>query len=202
MSVETIAATGKILGSLFYFPPGSKQAQPLIDWLQSGEWLHDWPYGDPENLSPVAELLVESTRGEESDEEAFQRLFVGPYALPAPPWGSVYLDRESVLFGDSTLNLREWMRCHGIESQKLQAEPEDHIGLMLMMSAWLAENSPVLLDEFMTAHLFPWCFRYLTLLEQGVGHPLYQGIAQLAQITLAAWKAGCSLPVVELELYR
>ncbi len=35
-------------------------------------------------------------------------------ALPAPPWGSVWLDKENVLFGDSTLALREWMRANGI----------------------------------------------------------------------------------------
>ena len=202
MLAETIAATGKILGSLLYFPPHSEQVQSLIQWLQSGQWEQDWPYGESEHLQPIAALLGKSTQDSETQEEAFQRLFVGPYALPAPPWGSVYLDRESVLFGDSTLNLRKWMRLHGIETHQVHAEPEDHIGLMLMMSAWLAENSPALLEEFLATHLFPWAFRCLTLLEQGAVHPFYQGIAQLTQTTLAGWKDECSLAAVVHELYR
>ncbi|MFR1639066.1 MAG: hypothetical protein ACLSVD_07750 [Eggerthellaceae bacterium] len=32
----------------------------------------------------------------------------------APPWGSVYLDSESVLFGDSCIALGRWMRARGI----------------------------------------------------------------------------------------
>ncbi|MGB9098314.1 molecular chaperone TorD family protein [Erwinia sp.] len=36
----------------------------------------------------------------------WQTLFIGPKAFKAPPWGSVYLDGESVLFGDSTHSLR------------------------------------------------------------------------------------------------
>ncbi|WP_459176071.1 Tat proofreading chaperone DmsD [Ewingella americana] len=202
MSVEAIAATGKIVGSLLYFPPNSVQALPLIHWLQSNQWMQEWPYGEPEDLQPIATLLAQFTTHEEPDAEAFQRLFVGPYALPAPPWGSVYLDRESVLFGDSTLDLREWMRDHGIEPNRTQAEPEDHIGLMLMMSAWLAENSPALLNEFLAMHLFPWSFRYLTLLEEGAAHPLYQSLAQLTRITLTGWQQQCTHAVVEHELYR
>lgn len=202
MSAEAIAATGKVLGSLLYFPPDSEQAQPLFQWLQTHAWMPEWPYGGAERLQQIADSIAGNIASAESDEEAFQRLFVGPYALPAPPWGSVYLDRESVLFGDSTLNLREWMRRHGIEPHKVQAEPEDHIGLMLMMSAWLAENSPELLDEFLAMHLFPWAFRYLSLLEQGADHPVYQGIARLTQVTLEGWQQQCALAVIEHELYR
>ncbi|GBU12846.1 twin-arginine leader-binding protein for DmsA and TorA [Enterobacterales bacterium] len=202
MSAESIAATGKILGSLLYFSPDSEQAQPLFHWLQNHPWPQEWPYGETDRLQQIAACITDSAASNESNEEAFQRLFVGPYALPAPPWGSVYLDRESVLFGDSTLNLREWMRSHGIEPRKVQDEPEDQIGLMLMMSAWLAENCPALLDEFLSTHLFPWSFRYLTLLEEGAGHPVYLGIARLARITLEGWQKQCGLKVAEHELYH
>src|SRR5476649_2298593 len=202
MSKEAIASTGKVLGALLYFPPQSESISALIPWLQGGEWVAEWPFLSAEAASEAEHLFKKSVSYAESFDEAFQRLFVGPYALPAPPWGSVYLDRESVLFGDSTLNLRKWMRLHGIETHQVHAEPEDHIGLMLMMSAWLAENSPALLEEFLATHLFPWAFRCLTLLEQGAVHPFYQGIAQLTQTTLAGWKDECSLAAVVHELYR
>ena len=31
--------------------------------------------------------------------EQYQNLFIGPNELLAPPWGSVYLDPECVIFG-------------------------------------------------------------------------------------------------------
>ena len=61
----------------------------------------------------------------------YRRLFVGPAPKPAPPWGSVYTDRECVVFGEGTLELRAWMRAHGVRRTTDERTPEDHIGLML-----------------------------------------------------------------------
>lgn len=73
----------------------------------------------------------------------YRRLFIGPGAKPAPPWGSVYTDRECVVFGATTLELRAWMREHGVARTADEKTPEDHIGLMLALMAWLAQNSPL-----------------------------------------------------------
>jgi hypothetical protein len=45
-----------------------------------------------------------------------------------------------VLFGDSTLALRQWMRENAIAFEMQQNEPEDHFGTLLLLAAWLAEN--------------------------------------------------------------
>jgi TorA maturation chaperone TorD len=95
----------------------------------------DWPL-PPETLQPLAETFT--APADEPLTDAWQRLFIGPYALPAPPWGSVWLDR--CWFGDSTLALRQWMRENGIAFEMQQNEPEDHFGTLLLLAAWLAEN--------------------------------------------------------------
>lgn len=202
MSIESIAITGKVLGALLYFPPNSPQVLPLIQLFQQGDWKSEWPPLTQNISAEIDALLQQSIDELEPLEEVFQRLFVGPYALPAPPWGSVYLDKESVLFGNSTLHLREWMRQRGIEPNLAQAEPEDHVGLMLMMASWLAANDTSSLNAFLAEHLLPWSSRYLTLLEQGAAHPFYQAVALLAQTTLEGWRQECSLSVIERELYR
>ncbi len=84
------------------------------------------------------------THSEESLPQARQRLFIGPYALPSPPWGSVWLDRESVLFGDSTLALRQWMRENGIQFEMQQNEPEDHFGSLLLLAAGLPRMAVIM----------------------------------------------------------
>lgn len=201
MLLEKIALTGRVLGVLLYAPPESKECQPILASLTDSPWLAEWPY---EGGQHAAALIAEGLAGEQSEtlEEAYQRLFVGPYALPAPPWGSVYLDKENVLFGDSMLRLRQWLRENGIEAQREQNEPEDHIGTLLMMAAWLAEeNQDELVSALIAQHLLPWAPRYLALLQQHAGHPFYQGVAQLAQITLAGWAEDCPAPVATLELY-
>ncbi|GHK51847.1 hypothetical protein KPZU09_15830 [Klebsiella pneumoniae] len=80
--------------------------------------------------SPLASGFAASA--EETLPEAAARLFIGPWALPAPPRGSVWLDKESVLFGDSTLALRQWMRENGIALEADGNEPEDHFGTVLL----------------------------------------------------------------------
>src|SRR5476649_791245 len=141
MSKEAIASTGKVLGALLYFPPQSESISALIPWLQGGEWVAEWPFLSAEAASEAEHLFKKSVSYAESFDEAFQRLFIGPYALPAPPWGSVYLDRESVVFGESTVALRHWLRQEGIAAGQQGNDPEDHIGLLLMLAAWLAENN-------------------------------------------------------------
>ncbi|MBU9847127.1 Tat proofreading chaperone DmsD [Rahnella ecdela] len=201
MSAESISLTGKILGAILFYPPDSPEVQPLVSLLQTGNWASLWPCAGEEAKELAIEHFGQIHQSEESFGDAFQRLFVGPYALPAPPWGSVYLDKESVVFGDSTLVLRQWMRENGIEPHLTQAEPEDHIGLLLMMAAWLAENSPALLNEFLTMHLLPWAGRYLELLRQKAEHPFYVGVAVLAESTLCGWKQQQSLEVNAVDLY-
>src|SRR5688572_28521530 len=201
MSAESISLTGKVLGAMLFYPPSSPEVSVLITLLESSVWTESWPCASDEAKTQAGETFSQITAASESLDDAYQRLFIGPYSLPAPPWASVYLDKESVLFGDSTLALRQWMRENGIEPHLEQAEPEDHIGLLLMMSAWLAENSPSLLDEFLTEHLFPWAGRYFELLRQKAEHPFYLGVAVLAESTLQGWKQQRSLEAPVVDLY-
>ncbi|MGQ7804071.1 Tat proofreading chaperone DmsD [Hafnia alvei] len=198
--LQDIAISARSLGALFYYSPESEACTPLVEIFTSSEWCSEWPYGSEPQLAQCMTQLTAATN--ESLEDAYQRLFIGPHALPAPPWGSVYLDKESVLFGDSTLALRQWMRQHHIEGQSGQKEPEDQFGLMLMMAAWLAETQPQVLGEFLSVHLLPWSSRYLALMIQDAQHPFYQGLAELAMLTLSSWQQQLAIMPVACELYR
>ncbi|WP_374182855.1 Tat proofreading chaperone DmsD [Klebsiella variicola subsp. variicola] len=180
---DAVALSARTLGALFSYAPNSAHIAPLVAAFQDGSWQQQWPFPV---TAPLASAFAAST--EESLPEAWQRLFIGPWALPAPPWGSVWLDKESVLFGDSTLALREWMRTNGIALDAERNEPEDHFGTLLLLAAWLCETEQdALFAQLLAWHLLPWSGRFLSVFVDHAAHPFYQALGQLAQATLAQW---------------
>lgn len=190
----------------------------------------------------------------------YRRLFVGPAAKAAPPWGSVYTDRECVIFGRSTLALREWLRhvgvdflgkgalepagvcdreagapdgavpdmpAHGVPASEasvaavpapddaapsatdapdipnpMSNEPEDHIGLMLLLMSWLARNRPELLSEYLSEHLLTWAPHFLQLVQSQAAHPFFKGLGQLTELSLAGLEGALQLKVSIPRFYR
>lgn len=198
--VEAIAVTGRVLGGLFYYNPQTENMRPLVSAFRDGSWAQEWPEAIPFNEALINAFQAESP---EPLNDAFQRLFVGPYALPSPPWGSVWLDRENVLFGDSTLALRQWMRENGIAFEAQQNEPEDHFGTLLMLAAWLKENQrEEEWQQLLSWHLLPWSGRFLEAFVAQAAHPFYEALGKLAQQTLAFWQTQLLMPVADKKLYR
>ncbi|WP_435948083.1 Tat proofreading chaperone DmsD [Dryocola sp. BD586] len=200
--LASVALTGRVLGVLYRQDPQGQDAAPLYAALADPLWAEQWP-AQSAQLADIARRMAEGiAHAQEPLSEAYQRLFVGPHALPAAPWGSVYLDKENVLFGDSMLELRRWMRENGIAHQPEQNEPDDHIGILLMLAAWLAEQGQrQRLDELLAWHLLPWAGRFLELFTQNAGHPFYQGLGELTRLTLADWREGMLIPVAGKEIY-
>ncbi|MFP4481041.1 MAG: molecular chaperone, partial [Desulfohalobiaceae bacterium] len=54
------------------------------------------------------------------------KLFVGPYQLAAPPFGSVYLEQRQTLMGESTQMVKELYRQAGLEMDPEYNSPADH----------------------------------------------------------------------------
>ena len=194
---EWISVSGRLLGALFYFPPNAEQLEPIKAFFQQSGWQSQWQNFENQQLAQqISEGLVSTEL-----EWEYQCLFVGPNQLVAPPWGSVYLDHESVVFGESLIHLRDFLQQHQVEFTANQNEPEDHFGLMLMLAAYFAENRPELLSEFLSKHLFTWSDRYLELLISTEDSAFYQGIAKLTQLTLEQWKSDFALQIPKVQLY-
>ena len=58
-------------------------------------------------------------------EYAFNRLFVGPGPVPAPPYASVYLDAEPLLMGQAAVSMRELIWSLGLAVREEDNLPED-----------------------------------------------------------------------------
>ncbi|MFA9488597.1 MULTISPECIES: Tat proofreading chaperone DmsD [unclassified Mannheimia] len=189
----------RILGSLFFYAPSVPQNQPLVALFQTDEWLADCDFLSESKRSEIQQNLQKIS--DEQLEADYQALFIGPNALPAPPWGSVYLDKESVVFGESLLTLRKFLQSNGIQFSLNQNEPEDHIGLMLMLTAYLAEENPELLKPFLAEHFLTWAYRFFELFN-AENVPFYQGLGRLAEALLNDLQKSLQIQPLALQLYR
>ena len=192
VNLEKISESSQILASLFRLDVSkNSELASAIRSLNEGEWpINLSDREDEAKLKVAFELLHKGLEPNqlESLHEEYNRLFVGPFTLPCPPWGSVYLDKDKVIFGTSTLDLRDWMKANGISLNLEMNEPEDHIGLMLIMISTLAGDAKEKqLSEILNNHFYPWIYNYLDCLKKSTTHDFYRGLAKLSQVTLKSW---------------
>jgi TorA maturation chaperone TorD len=61
----------------------------------------------------------------------FSRLFIGPYRLLAPPYGSIYLEKDHKVMENSTVDARERYRQAGLDISAKFKDAPDHIAAEL-----------------------------------------------------------------------
>lgn len=96
-------------------------------------------------------------------EGAYNRLFVGPSRLVAPPWESVYRSEDGLLFQQATLEVRGLYRKAGLSVPNRGREADDHISFELDYMAHLCsmqmEGDADARSEqgsFLNEHLLAW----------------------------------------------
>ncbi len=92
---------------------------------------------------PVAESCRRMEQGlqENSREELlveYTALFLGPFGAPAQPYGSVYLDQERQLMGDSTMAIQKIYEEAGVKHET--NGPADHIAIELEFMSFLEQR--------------------------------------------------------------
>ena len=183
---EAFQACMQVLGTLFLLRPIAGEAGEALAGVRAMDVAHEWPFGDDEARAQAAQLIL---AGADEDERTldleFQRLFRGTGHRAAPPFGSVYMDRDQVLFGSTWLRLRDWMRAHGVKTLYDEREPEDQIGRMMLLSAEVCKNRPDLLVELLGDHLLIWADHFFEKFLTDQRTSTYEGLAVLARATLA-----------------
>lgn len=86
-----------------------------------------------EALASTVLIRSELQRTENIEElrREFARLFIGPYRLLAPPYGSIYLDGERKIMGDSTVDARKRYLESGLSISETFKDAPDHIAAEL-----------------------------------------------------------------------
>jgi TorA maturation chaperone TorD len=119
----------------------------------------------------------------------YQRLFIGPNQLLAPPWESVYTMKERLLFGEPELTVRQIYQSVGLAVST--KEPADHLLLELAFMARLCtmanENLPQpakFLHKqqcFLRDHLLQWSAAWTADVIGNTQSEFWAGLAMITQ---------------------
>lgn len=191
-----------LIGKSFYVYPARDWVKSLID----GDLFAEAPFASNQ---PDAVLGLQTLQNWCEKNRAglpsttfdsicadYTRLFIGPGVVIAPPWESVHFSEERLVFQQETLEVRDWYRRFGLQSEKMYQEPDDHIGLELEFVAHLArlglaateKNDTAAFEEsikaqrdFLTEHLFRWAPSWCDLVEKNAQTDFYRGMARLCK---------------------
>ncbi|MEI7844512.1 MAG: molecular chaperone TorD family protein [Chloroflexota bacterium] len=137
-------------------------------------------------------------------------LFIGIDRVLAPMWESVYFNISHLVFQEQTLQVREWYARFGLQSEQLNREPDDQIGLELSFVGHLAslalqaqeegdtQKMELLLQaqrDFLSQHLLRWGPAWTKLVNEHTQTDFYRGMAHLTHGALLAAAACLEIPM-------
>lgn len=194
--LDTLAGTCAFTSRLLLASP---DADLLARITQPG-LMSGWPLRDAASVEGVA-LLV---RGAGEDvltlARDYQRLFIGPGTVLAPPYESVHLTRDRLVFDEQTRQVRAAYREFGRVAPALHREPDDHLGLELDFLSHLSVRALDALEAgdentldvtlaaqqaFLTDHVLTFAPAFTDLVREHARTDFYRGAALLVDGVLA-----------------
>jgi TorA maturation chaperone TorD len=90
--------------------------------------------------APFSQRMMESLASYTEEELVveYARLFVGPFGLKAPPYGSIYLDNDHTVMGPSTMETIGLYEQEGLARDEGFNELPDHIAVELEFMYYLS----------------------------------------------------------------
>ena len=124
----------------------------------------------------------------------YARLFLSSVARTVPPYGSVYLEEERKLMGESTMAVQ---RFYGRYNLKLEIrDAPDHIAVELEFMHYLACADPLdggfrdALEEFTTLFAAPWLHPFAEAVAETGVSPFYTHLSRLTADFVVSALAG------------
>ncbi len=184
---EQLADCFKLLAVFFYEPEIELWEEENILKRFSGMLEKTAP-----EIFPLACRMREAAEEIDGKDMAidYAALFVGPFELPAPPYGSVYLDKMQRVMGDSTMMVLDRYREAGLKVDV--QEPPDHIAIELEFIHFLLcaeiraarqndreeeQRLQNLRDQFLSTCLVPWIHPFCERIIKGTTNPFYTNLA-------------------------
>ena len=139
-----------------------------------------------------AQRMAEEMVRQEQQQLALDHsaLFIGPFELIAPPYGSVYLEKKREVMGETTLEVIRFYQDAGLQVE--EREPADHIAIELEFMAYLhnretaalrngsteeADRYTHLRRNFFSTCLNPWVAEFCRTVRAGTNNGFYLALA-------------------------
>ena len=126
----------------------------------------------------------------------YAHLFVGPYCVLAPPYGSVYLEDSRRVMGDSTIDVQKRYAEAGLTIAEIFKDNPDHIQAELEFMSFLIFKEIEAIQEvsfetfssflhtqksFLQDHLSVWVKEFTQKIKKHSQKNFYQGLAMATQ---------------------
>ena len=171
----------QLLAQCYYLPD-----EELIETLKQSEEVAGWRRGGGENTWRVGDI--------DSLKVDYTRLFIGPYRLLAPPYGSVYMEKNRMVMGDSTMDAKQRYQEAGLNLTLKEAP--DHVAIELEFMHFLIFKEIEALSNddmnrgidllqkqkaFLQIHLGVWVAEFTRSVGDNAETDFYRRLAQATQ---------------------
>ncbi len=191
----------RYLAACYYEPDSVFEDEGLFSSLLMAAELVE------EGLAQSARRLGEAFRATTTDALLldYTRLFLGPMDMLAKPYGSVWLDEEQTLMGNSTMAVLELYQEAEFEMDEEFKELPDHIAaeLEFLYLLLFRENEARKIGDdtelvatldlkkrFLTQHLGAWGHKFTSAIKATAQSAFYRELANLTERFLAQQVAG------------
>ncbi|MGD8215793.1 TorD/DmsD family molecular chaperone [Aestuariimicrobium sp. Y1814] len=199
--LDAIAAVCAFLANLLLRVESAPEVVANLD----ATTIAAWPMAGRNEATRVGlNVLARAVEQPATTEELaadYRRLFVGPGPIAAPPWESVHVDEEGLMFQEPTMLVRHAYGEFGLQAPALNKEPDDHMGLELAFIGELAvaalhaaESGDVVgqatlvsgITRFWEEHLSVWGETLSSLVVDAARTDLYRALGHLLGGSIAA----------------
>jgi len=192
----------KLLAACFYHPQKELFSQEALFKNLTSALKQVCP-----EAAPFSEKMREAILQYNDEELAveYARLFVGPYKLLAPPYGSLYLDQVRRVMNHSTMEVLEMYRQAGLVMADEFKELPDHAAVELEFMYYLIYKEVEALAKadldtalyflrnqelFLKKFLGPWIPPFCQKIREGTENEFYIALAEC----LSTFVSNCRAP--------
>lgn len=192
MQASQLSIFTHALAALMYPPKEGilRDSGPLDDFIAAAERVDD------NELASKVIKIKDSLKTEVPDELAndHANLMVGPFELLAPPYGSVYLEKNRKVMGDTTMEVGQFYFDCGLEVASDYNDPPDHIAVEMEFIHFLlseiynslnegneetAENYRTKLREFLEKYYLPFSENFAKKIKDNAETSVYKLVGDI-----------------------
>jgi TorA maturation chaperone TorD len=155
----------------------------VIDWANLVELLKTLPSISKTEFGIQAINILEEMGQEtiQTFEFDYNRLFVGPNRLLAPPYESTYRNYEGTIMQQETIKVRNFYHYEGLQVADEGQFPDDHIQFELELICHLLNRKEKSADLklFLENHFFKWVDKHCERIEDNSQNQITLAFAYL-----------------------